>query len=157
MKKAVVAFAGGVLAVACSSGPNVENLAIDAVKNSLLDPKSFELIKTEPTDTFMLSQWISSEVGYMQRMKDHYDETIAEWSQLSYMKDHVTEYKVQADKYAAKIDSLNNRLATSPDTVMSYSKVVRCYATNRLGTKGIQDVEVYFTPKLEIQSIEVKE
>jgi hypothetical protein len=157
MKKAILVFVGGVMMVACSSGPNVENLAIDAVKKSLLDPKSFELIKTEPTDTFRLSHWVNMELEYNQEMKDHYDETVAEWSQIYYMKDHVVEYKQKANKYATKIDSLNNILNTTPDTIMSYSKTVRCYAANRLGTKGIQDITVYFTPKFEVQSIEVKE
>jgi hypothetical protein len=157
MKKAILVFVGGVMIVACSSDPNVENLAIDAVKNSLLDPKSFKLIKTEPTDTFRLSNWVNMGLEHNQEMKDHYDETATEWSQLSYMKDMALEYRQKANKYTTKIDSLNNILNTTPDTVMSYSKTVRCYAANRLGTKGIQDVTVYFTPKFEVQSIEVKD
>ena len=147
MKKAILVFVGGVMMVACNTS-NFESKSISSVKNELLDPNSFELIKYE-FDTATFHNKLKGEIIIDSLDIDLYTATVAIWedSKSSYGKNHYQEELLKLNQAKRSLDSNLALLKSSPDTIIGYRSEVRYYANSRGGQRVIGEMAVFFDHK----------
>ena len=146
MKKAILVLVGGMMAVACQS--DFESKSISAVKNELLDPNSFELIKYD-LDTTTLHWWLKLQIQMDSLDVDVDQQRVAIWedSKNSYGKSYYEEAVADLNKAKHSLDSNSALLKSSPDTIVAYSAKVRYYANSKGGQRVIGEMRVSFDHK----------
>ena len=147
MKKAILVFVGGVMMVACNTS-NFESKSISSVKNELLDPNSFELIKYE-FDTATFHNKLKSNI-YIDSLNVNTEQKIAaiwEPSKNSYGKKYYQEALLNLNQAKRSLDSNLALLKSSPDTIIGYRSEVRYYANSRGGQRVIGEMAVFFDHK----------
>ena len=160
MKKFILPLAAAVSLVACSQSP--EDKVVEFTKNSMKDPKSFELVKAEPRDTIFKSTQIMID---RQVLVDEYTVEDAKFKQAMELADIYTgsyssHGKRKWDNYmkigqesldvmkvlAGPIDSLlevsKNLAGTPQDSVVSVVWYVSAYANNSKGERNLGEFMV---------------
>jgi len=148
MKKAILVFVSGVMMVACSNTPKFKSEAISAVRNELLDPNSFELIKYS-FDTTTLHELLSFEIELDSIRIYHDHQIVAIWedSKNSYGKSYYQEAVTDLNKDQRSLDNNIALLKVSPDTIVSFGSTVRYYANSKGGQRVIGEMRVKFDHK----------
>ncbi len=163
MKRILLLVIALVLLASCGEvkrEPNYEEIAITKVKDYLLDPNSFELIKVVK-DTVRLTDIMLYEMEKLlkevKEFKSEYDNDV-EYAQIyssSYSRnkrlkyiesaknnyDSLLDRKSKSNSISVKFDSING---TDNDSIVGFTFMVRGYAVNRLGNRMIGDFEVQF-------------
>ena len=142
-----------------SSKPNYEQIAITKVKEVLLDPNSFELIKVEK-DTIWKSNMMEIEIINSKLIVESWEKMYLNESRKAtdyLLADMMDDYwfaetftKQYKDSFLAKTKRLNELkerealLGTENDYMLEFVYVVRGYAITRGGIRMIGDWEVRF-------------
>jgi len=135
------------IVVACGSSSkevDFQELSINAVKNELLDPNSFELIKYS-LDTTMVHAESLFLLGVDSSLVDTYN------SLLDLYKNDVD--KQDYEEYTLKMNDVNRRmdscksLLNEPDRVSGYRTFVRYYANSKGGLRVINEMKVTLNPE----------
>ena len=148
MKKAILVFVGGVMMVACSNTSKFESKAISAVKNELLDPNSFELIKYE-FDTITLHSWLNNHIQIDSMHMDFEQQRVDLWedSKNSYGKEYYSDALADLRESKRSLDSNIALLKSSPDTIVAFTSKIRYYANSKGGQRVIGEMRVEFDHK----------
>jgi len=153
-----------VFLIGCEKVPTYEELAIEKVKEKLLDPNSFELIKIE-RDTTKMSDYCQT---LSQLRIALADQSIAkagveaDKAKMYYIinSKKSKEFARNARKYlqeaqeiineADKFDSIKNSvIGTENDSILAFDFFVRGYAMSRGGNKSIGDWKASFDENYE--------
>lgn len=140
-----------IILVACSSGSkeiDFQESAINAVKNELLNPDSFELIKYSLDTIFLRNNILlkikmdsfeikSAEVG-LETWKESYSDA---------GKDYYNKYLVQLEDAENRIDSNLSLINSVPDSIFEYRGNIRYYANRKGGMRVINEMFIYFDYK----------
>lgn len=130
-----------------------EDLVIDKVQESLLDPKTFELIKCEPKDTNRVSDTIDAEINHMTFMVQSSQERLDLIQGFLNGGSYWWESEVQTEKGILKerknrlkeLQTLKSEIEyTEKDTILHLEYYVSCYAANKLGMKSIHEFRVFW-------------
>lgn len=131
--------------------------AITEVKETLLDPKSFELISTE-TDTIRYTWKLESQIRPLQTIRqmwlDEADKMTkeAQWEhaygrsaelEIKYARQYLDSSNVYDTKIQKLLSQYNSLKGTPADSIIGYSVDVRYYATNRGGNKAMGENRYY--------------
>ena len=148
MKKAILVFASGVMMVACSNTPKFKSEAISAVRNELLDPNSFELIKYE-FDTITFHNDLRGNIIIDSLDIDLYTSTVSIWedSKNSYGKKYYQKELINLNQAKKSLDSNLALLNSSSDSIIGYFSEVRYYANSKGGQRVIGEMRVKFDHK----------
>ena len=142
----------------CNQNPSYEEIAISKVKENLLDPNSFELIKVEK-DTIFLSDILARKSQVDWEIFEQYEEIIRHKIDMakisSYDRKTVLLYVDEAEVARDSMTAINERMqlneetiktimGTTNDTIINFVYMVRCYATARNGNKVIGEYNARF-------------
>ena len=136
---------------ACSSSSkeiDFQELAINAVKNELLDPNSFELIKYSLDTNYLheeMMRLISNDSMEIRSAKGGLD--IWESSKNDFGKDNYDEYLVQLKEAELRIDSNFSVINNTTDSIVGYRSFIRYYANSKGGMRVINQMGVAFDYK----------
>ena len=153
-----------VFLIGCEKVPTYEELAIEKVKEKLLDPNSFELIKIERDTTKMsdnyqtlselnrtlADQSIKKAGAEIDKAHMYVGVNLKKAKEIGrnagkYLQEGV-EYNNEADKF----DSIKNSvIGTENDSIMAFDFFVRGYAMSRGGNKSIGDWKASFDENYE--------
>lgn len=167
MKKTIFALATLASLVACNTTPTTTELAEQAVVESLLDPKSWEGISSEITDSLTVSDLDSIKIIAVQDLISKYHAEAREHLETSHMMVTLTNKKRYIDKAQASLntskmlmdeklkpmeEAYNKLKGTEQDTLVKVLVTVNGYATSRDGEKRIGTFKVEMSPNNEILS-----
>lgn len=167
MKKTIFALATLVSLVACNTTPTTTELAEQAVVESLLDPKSWEGISSEITDSLTVSDLDSIKIIEIQEIISKYHDEARDHLETSQMMVTLTNKKRYLDKAQASLNTskmlteeklrpvaekYHEIKGTEQDTLVKVVVTVNGYATSRDGEKRIGTFKVEMSPNNEILS-----
>ena len=130
--------------VACGSNSkevDFQDLSINAVKNELLDPKSFELIEYS-MDTIFLHEGARFNISNDSLSLYYQEGTLA----MMTGGETYVERGIREDiaKYKRSIDSNQSLINNSPDTIVKYLSRVRYYTNSKDGMRVINWMGITF-------------
>jgi len=137
--------------VACGSSSkevDFQELSINAVKNELLDPNSFELIKYS-LDTTFLHEELLRKIGNDSLEMRSAQGGLEIWEDMKndYGKDNYEEYLVKLKDAEKRIDSNLSLLNSVPDSIFEFRGYIRYYANSKGGMRVINQMGIYFDSK----------
>ena len=153
MKK-IILLSTTLLIVSC--GNPQKDKVVELVKNSMKDPKTFDLIKFETKDTTFTSDYLgfilsedSLNVELLQGSVELYKDFISNGS--TYWSEDLQEKQKELKEVQRRIDSCVGELSkikeTGQDPVHVYEHYVSCYGANSFGMKVINEFRVNEYPK----------
>jgi hypothetical protein len=147
---AVTTLAITLLSSCKSETEKLQDTAINEVKETLLDPKSFELIETE-VDTIFASTKMITDYAYLTDLANDWTEQANKviddisWEHRfgrpagKHMFRQAQEYldssKSCSDRYDAIVQKASKLINTPNDSIIGYTVDIRYYATSRGGDK----------------------